>query len=1267
MQTFRTSTPRVIGVELDLSALRLRFWIDGKPLDDMSKSIPAGNAWIPTVHFVEKDLEVVLNPYCVSSDAACPGGLVSKALRELRDDSRSGGQHSFPACLSQSTAALQSAYLASELDSLLVAYDFRTHDSAGQAISEQEALKQARRLSSPEDFAATVTGEAPSEEESKEDANQSATPAQTPERPDLPSFEMRAIKSSQKGEDTNEKEKEECAIQYALLKFQDGRHALAYLVMAKQSHCVLSYLSSHQLAKLLRMPGKAELGAKEDSSALQGHFPLIENAEQLASDITAALRTTDLLSPERRARVFKYAGQASTLPGAEAQRDAAQIVSSLAKRPLPGAPLAEQPGQGSASPEVHATYLPASDKVLISRNHELKLVSREAGGRSEFFEDPVSAHFGNRIREVLDEVSLFLPPSELKWLVDTLDWSCVENQHLATPFLERLESSYDGRSVRAPFLEALLAIKGLTQVAIQQAKQIEDRARALEADELTLREGARAAADEDAQPRLDFVDANKLLSVLAGLEDQLYQIANQSETLSAAARKILCRKDLSRAHTALGRLASLLSLPSDQQICPLALAEHGVCNTWDTNLPGGLRFYQHLQVDLENIYDNSTGAGKRDIQAALEEQFRNNLMVRGFDSWNVPLHRSLNSMPPKSQWSGLRGTTPAPTITGHLALPSTDFVLTSSAQDASVNIWSTRAGLTRVCGLNFKLQAFIDAEGSLQRARLYFLNLEEEDVGSGVKIYARGQLGDAKQSPDAKQAEADPEKDEKEEKEKGDGELMQAMFDESAVTGEACLEAEAASASIAQLDDLQAEYEQAKYEQDPDFIDDVFSANEIGEELGKQSADRTAEKLKDAKKQAQADKKAAEKAEKKGALPPKKSSAKEDKPATEEKPVVAEKTIEPNLEFLGQLTDMGFPEDLGRRALVKVKNESVAAAVEAVVALQAESVVKPAQEPPGEAKRTTVAQWNCEMCTIINQPGGASCHICFSAAPASAYVDEGAEKTRQDEELRLKTEAEERLAKEKEQEAERQRLEEQARLEEERRREEVQQEFRKTKQFLEQSTVVGFLFGSIKKAQDRRPLFVGAVMNNREEGVTDVHLRCLEYRRQYLANFVSAPTLAGTVENRLTKERFASEAACLDALLANNQLLLESLYPALGGQHDASRSFNSVMGSADVGVVRLPLKEVAVVCQLGADVSPEKPLQVLVMGRKADSSTAAYIVTMKHAATFAGRATLQLGVKELESELFGKVQNSEVRDVQFCSKTGQLVVRTPQDIAVYSF
>jgi hypothetical protein len=126
---------------------------------------------------------------------------------------------------------------------------------------------------------------------------------------------------------------------------------------------------------------------------------------------------------------------------------------------------------------------------------------------------------------------------------------------------------------------------------------------------------------------------------------------HSSENLSAISRQILSQRDKSRFHTSLGRLTSLLSLPTMEQVPPISLAEHGVCNIGDRNLASGLRFYQHLQVEMENVFDGAHG--ERGVQAALEEQFKANLMVRGLDSWNVPLHRSINAMPPKLQSSGL--------------------------------------------------------------------------------------------------------------------------------------------------------------------------------------------------------------------------------------------------------------------------------------------------------------------------------------------------------------------------------------------------------------------------------------------------------------------------------------------------------------------------------------------------------------------------------------------------------------------------------------
>ena len=96
-------------------------------------------------------------------------------------------------------------------------------------------------------------------------------------------------------------------------------------------------------------------------------------------------------------------------------------------------------------------------------------------------------------------------------------------------------------------------------------------------------------------------------------------IASHSEELPPATKQILLgHSDLSRVHTALGRLGSLLSLPTDTYMSPLTLAEHGITNTQDGNITNGMRFYQNLLVNLENIYDLHAGHSPSDIQASLE-------------------------------------------------------------------------------------------------------------------------------------------------------------------------------------------------------------------------------------------------------------------------------------------------------------------------------------------------------------------------------------------------------------------------------------------------------------------------------------------------------------------------------------------------------------------------------------------------------------------------------------------------------------------------
>lgn len=167
-------------------------------------------------------------------------------------------------------------------------------------------------------------------------------------------------------------------------------------------------------------------GGKDDSETLAAHFPHVSDVQQLAGDVVKMLETNDLISPEKRERIQRYLGLAAASEESDRQQHLDGLLSSIKADRLgdrsasSGAQRAETAPTGA---QVRMLYLPASDKVLMSRNNELKLVSRESGGNGEFFADPMSVHFGNRIQDIFDEVNVFITPSELGSLVDLLDWS----------------------------------------------------------------------------------------------------------------------------------------------------------------------------------------------------------------------------------------------------------------------------------------------------------------------------------------------------------------------------------------------------------------------------------------------------------------------------------------------------------------------------------------------------------------------------------------------------------------------------------------------------------------------------------------------------------------------------------------------------------------------------------------------------------------------------------------------------------------------------
>lgn len=181
-----------------------------------------------------------------------------------------------------------------------------------------------------------------------------------------------------------------------------------------------------------------------------------------------------------------------------------------------------------------------------------------------------------------------------------------------------------------------------------------------------------------------------------------------------------------------------------------------------------------------------------------------------------------------------------------------------------------------------------------------------------------------------------------------------------------------------------------------------------------------------------------------------------------------------------------------------------------------------------------------------------------------------------------------------------------------------------------------------------------------------MHLKGLEYRRSYLSTFIardSAPPKAFV--NRLTGEIFENRNSCIQSLLVNNQVLLESLFPALGGETESRGSENPFLKTKDLAVVRLPLKSVTAVCQLGTDVGSGKPLSILVAGLRPDGRTSAFLLTLTHALTLSDRTSLPVSVKELPDDCFEGTEIADIRQVILASAAGAVAVRTDTKVTLF--
>jgi epoxyqueuosine reductase QueG len=122
---------------------------------------------------------------------------------------------------------------------------------------------------------------------------------------------------------------------------------------------------------------------------------------------------------------------------------------------------------------------------------------------------------------------------------------------------------------------------------------------------------------------------------------------------------------------------------------------------------------------------------------------------------------------------------------------------------------------------------------------------------------------------------------------------------------------------------------------------------------------------------------------------------------------------------------MGFPLELSKKGLIKVKNQSPEAAIDIIMTLQEEELKKnPNANAPPKAT-IKIVSYTCMVCTFVNPDGASLCEICQTSAPQTAYIIEKSQdeikREKDEEEAKIKKELEEidriekeRIAKEEE-------------------------------------------------------------------------------------------------------------------------------------------------------------------------------------------------------------------------------------------------------------
>lgn len=470
------------------------------------------------------------------------------------------------------------------------------------------------------------------------------------------------------------------------------------------------------------------------------------NSNQLTNirSVFSKFLVSNLFSADQWLSITNLAGFSDEKPHKTALQDALASLRTLEKQQRAiGNQVVSRPPDAGREHHVNGpasvTYLNHSKNFIVTNGPEVKIFAKDSSTTATSF-----SNFSNFPQYPEDTVGLRLPVSDLTFLLDRVDWTSFESSQPVINFMRDIAQYYSGEFVVLPYISAMVGVTSVIEALQNLYLNFEQFGQSVNKKDVESR-APKVSKNPQIKKVTSFRQINKLLRVMLGLEDQLWAMT-QSDAVSERVKR-LWPAQTSRLHSAFGRVSSFLNFTDSES--PLTLAELGLFNYADKEKK--LAHFMEPSVPIEAIYEDQ---GSIPIEVALQKQFTENYMLKGLDTFNVPLASTVNNLPPSLHTNFMPAGHPSHgEINVVKSLPHSDMVMTGSLEHGSVNVWSTKLGMHLLSGYNY-LDEYYRSLASDEPVAFKLKSLKE-NTEHNVTLFTR--KGGNKPQPVAKPQTQEPE------------------------------------------------------------------------------------------------------------------------------------------------------------------------------------------------------------------------------------------------------------------------------------------------------------------------------------------------------------------------------------------------------------------------------------------------------------------------------------------------------------------------------